>query len=295
MKQSYVLGSGLSGMVCGLILDWPVVGEEVGGQMAAPFPMGPRILKDCEESRYLLQKLDIAARPRPFKVGYYHKGQILAEADDEYRADYYYKTRGSRLFSKSSMNSGDNLLLGWDMEKIGLLNKLTNRVMVRVDRLDYLDIKARKFIGRSGDPVYYDKIISTLPLDSFLSLAGLPGTRTLASGTLFFNGVYSIDIEDYTFVYVNDPDIPFHRITKLDDNTCVYESITSKLLEVFDFIPKIHSYISLNRCQLLESLDVEEIGGVQLIGRYAQWSHKIKTEDVIRRARIYARTLGREA
>jgi len=80
----------------------------------------------------------------------------------------------------------------------------------------------RKVVSTSLGPFGYGRLISTLPLDKAVRLAGLKKCRA-AAGRLRATRVVclqyalsKVDLPPYHWIYVPDPAVPFYRLTRID-------------------------------------------------------------------------------
>ncbi len=80
----------------------------------------------------------------------------------------------------------------------------------------------RKTVLTSRGPVRYGRLISTLPLDRAVALAGLKNCRPVlprlrATRVLCLHYALSaVNLPPYHWIYVPDPDLPFYRLTRAD-------------------------------------------------------------------------------
>jgi hypothetical protein len=306
--MNYVIGSGLSGLIAGYILDWPVIGKDIGGQMKSPFPLGPRILEAAGESTWLIAKLGIQVPPmKEYTIGYKDKdGNVHDEPDHNFRAAYYAKTRLENDQSfisipESIMTGGRKRLIGWDMEQLQLVQKLRSRVAIIPSNIINIFTSRKTLVLEDGTELKYDNLLSTIPLPTLNNLIGSPLERDLfkAFDTVFveassYDEIYSpTDYKDY--VYVANHTIPHHRITRIGLNTYVYEYRADRYSGCFYSDPlyfkPMYKHIVKN-CQIAKDLKLDSLLGIKLIGRYAEWYHGHKTEDVIRRSLDYANEVG---
>jgi hypothetical protein len=310
MQRNYVIGAGISGLIVGYILGWPVIGKDIGGQMSSPFPLGPRILEECGETVWLISKLGVKLPPaREYKIGYMNQGGFIYDCPEQGFAEAYYAK--TRLYDprdliwlpNSTMSGGKKYIKGWDLDSIGLVDILAERV----DRVPF-DV-GMIFLGRhslslsNGSEMLYDRLISTIPLPTLDQLVGSPLKMSGHTFRSFDTIFVQMTVNDpspvmgmFDYVYVANENIPYHRITRLQDTTYVYEFRSDRYPGIFksrhdtDVIPRRKfigkNYQIVNEKKLLRVLDID------LIGRYAQWDHDIKIEDVIGRAIEYGKQMG---
>jgi hypothetical protein len=117
---------------------------------------------------------------------------------------------------------------------------------------------------------------------------------------------------DYAYVYFSGETHPFHRVTRYEspfeeDRFIVevgserYEDLKNhpefKVQEEGGLLkPPKFSFsrsLTIHNCQILNNLGLEEMQGIPFVGRYAQWDHSIKLNQVIKEAMVLAKQMGR--
>jgi len=85
------------------------------------------------------------------------------------------------------------------------------------------DIDPRRRVVRTdGESIRYESLISTLPMERTVRLAGLgrlrrTAARLRATQVVCIHYVLkAADLPDYHWIYVPDPDLPFYRLTRVD-------------------------------------------------------------------------------
>ncbi|MDO8804435.1 MAG: FAD-dependent oxidoreductase [Elusimicrobiota bacterium] len=103
----------------------------------------------------------------------------------------------------------------------GLLKSL--KPLAPVCGAEVLKIDARrKIVATTRGEVRYGRLVSTLPLDRVIRLAGLkecckPGSRLRATRVICLQYVLSrVNLPPYHWIYVPDPAVPFYRLTRVD-------------------------------------------------------------------------------
>jgi hypothetical protein len=304
--MNFVLGTSLTGLIVARILGWPAIGGDVGGRSKAPFPLGPMILEKTEDTEWLLDNLGIEpGEPSTYIVGYYQDNKVLGKAPEGFKEAYYAKTRGDGTPTISVMTGGRDSLVGWDIKGLGLLDKLKKTVKA-------LDNPAKsispydKMIYLEGSIMKYDNLVSTIPMPKFLELTG--DKRSIKDfeswGTNFVHTTLAVDNPNnaiikfllagpYDYIYVADPSYAFHRATRVGPSEIVFEFREDRSPVVPDEVIQTEACFIPN-CQILPyrgNTTFQRMSNIDLIGRYAEWDHKIKLEKVIRRAREYASSL----
>jgi hypothetical protein len=319
VKDCYVLGGGIAGLISGYILGWPIICERPGGQLDSEFPLGPRILEKTKDTEWLLKNLGIKAEPRIFTIGYLIEDNFDYKFIDSvppkgFAEDYYFKTRGIRKTTNSSMSGGRNEIEGWDIYSIGLVNELVKRVgiiplsIVSIRHQSMLACEPHyKHLGFDkvnivDQRIYYKKLINTIPAPSLALLRGnkVRWESFKAYDTTFVK-VRTSDIltGDFDYIYISDISYPVHRITKVCPGEYVLEFRGDRY--TYGCVPELRhlsgpprwsrvgSEITLKNAQIVESLPVlGHLESITPIGRYAQWNHSVKIEDVIRSVRDIA-------
>ena len=156
-----------------------------------------------------------------------------------------------------------------------------------------MDTLNKTLLLDDGNILLYNDLISTIPLSILNNIAdlGLDKIHDMASfDTTFISTNYipglGEPIIDYAYIYVSDLLLPYHRITVLEDSRYILEYRSDRVPP-----PGLLNFSSVKTpgARLVHDINLDSVFGIKLIGRYAQWTHKCKTEDVIRRAKEYAK------
>jgi hypothetical protein len=295
--NNYVLGSSLTGMIVANILGWPCIGGDLGGRSKAPFPLGPMILEKTEDTDWFLNRLGIKpGSPKRFNVGYLTTGPIGLEPPEGFREAYYKKTRGIDTPSKSSMNRGRSYLEGWDIKAIDLMGKLAEATSTCLINPVAVDSTRNLINGIHG----YRRLVSTVPLPRLYGLCGWDEEAVNTFRAFDTQFVYisksralrpfmdEMTDKELDFVYCAGDQV-FHRVTRLDSDSVVMEVRGDREVPYSLLHGSQYKIYTVKECQIIPNDRTYNcIDGIDLIGRYAQWDHNIKLEDVIRRTRDYA-------
>ncbi len=295
-----ILGGGISGLISGYILNAPVITREVGGQLNHPFPLGPRILEYTEETSWLLDQLGIKRFMKTYHIGYMTKLGVKDSPPEGFRERYYKKTRGLDLPSDSSMSGGRSQIVGWDLESLNLISRLEESIKIIKAYITHIDIdyvqcfKPREFEDNQNLILSGVNLVNTLPLPLFLNLSN-PMSRTSrypcsldlnSLDTYFFKVRALKDLtQGFDYIYIDDPLDPIHRINRINEYTFILES---RFLDIHKSNIHILDTKVIMGSQIIKNGKVKCFNGTTMIGRYAQWDHSVKIEDVIRRAKQYA-------
>lgn len=292
----YILGSGITGLLLGYLTNSPVYGDILGGQLTG-MTKGPRILEQDHQTEELVRNLGVESPPKIFNVGYRRSSTILRSVTHADTVNYYQKTRGSEAeMPQSIMSGGKSEILGWDLNEIELVRRLSKQVTyipTRVNEVDFLtnSVATRNLISGRLGILPLDECVSTLNLKVLLRLMAqspreifylypdehgnirksIQGMDTLDLGahdTTFI----SVD-NDYqtppipgalSYVYCVDPEDPINRITWIGEQGLCFECRGDKFEEAVAVIEKLGYQIdnveTIRFCQLKQSHNILEIG-----------------------------------
>ena len=108
----------------------------------------------------------------------------------------------------------------------------------------------------------------------------------------------------YDYVYCTSEHNPVNRITKLDDQYCIFETRGDRFEAVVDYLEAMGLDLgfceTIRFCQLKTSYKVKELAyerdsrgtRLKLCGRFANWDHGFKIDSVFEEARAYAKQMG---
>lgn len=300
--MNYVLGAGIHGLIMGYLTGTPVIGS-LDGQSHNSFPLGPRILHKDEYSEILLNKLGIDKKPRIFKIGHFEgslqNGKFIDEPSSEWKEKYITKTRGKFISLSSAMSGGKKEIVGWDLNEIHLTGTLLKNIELINEKVEYIDTFNR--IIQFKNPRFsasYEMLFNTLNLKVFNNLVGFNFIKGLVANEVNFllcSGGPLIRIHhDFDYVYFSDIELPFNRVTYINDNLFVIEKpYGSEKFELDTFQNMtIHKKITIPNCQIISPQTmVNEHLGIKMVGRYAKWNHGILINDTIKEGLEYAKSL----
>ena len=290
-KNNYILGGGVAGLIAAFYNpDYHFIDLNPMGQLNAPFIPGPRIIKDDKNSRNFLDKLKIKYAGTTAEVGYVNKQNIAVHLTDEFKKNYSIITRGTDIVEKSFLSSGESSIKilsdGSDDFYNSVFKKLYELVKDRhiASKVSEISLKNKVIKLEDGTLLSYDKCISTLNLNIFCSLAGIskyisPEIKTKNFVCCKYNEQVDIELSK-KFDYVYSISGLYSRKTYFDDYI-VYETILpthdSKILEGNEIIKTANNV----PIQIVNSIDIQNIGGIEMLGRFAQWKHSIKSNEII--------------
>jgi len=286
-RKKIILGGGISGLLYAFYNpDCLLISDKIGGQSSSRFQLGPRILHADENTTRLLEDLNRYIGIKKIKVGYFYNDKINDENTEENKKAYFEKTRGESSQPYSSvMSSNKNEYDSYDIELSEIIENLERKIHneIILGKVTKIDLENNKLIIDEKE-IEYSKLISTIPINVFLFLAGKTdeAKQYVSYPTTFIlsdnldNAPFK-DFGEYDYVYISDEKYPFHRITKTKDGF-VYEykgdmsstSLGQKDREV------------LKVGQLVENDKKVEFDNVNFLGRYATWKHNILINDLLK-------------
>jgi hypothetical protein len=281
---NYIIGAGVTGLLAGLLLnDYKIISrkENIGGQLNAPFQLGPRFIRKNKSIVSLLKKLKVDFLVKNVKIGYFNGEEVLDSPTEEMKQTYVNKTRGQTQNSNSFMNDGLNTMkvLKFDMD--AFIFKLQDEMKKQIIDSDVvkIDVDKKELILDNGRVLKYNKLISTI---HYVDLCSLINKKTdLQFGDIFFFLTDKTAIpydKKYAFVYIISDNLPFNRMTNTKDGV-VLES--PKSLSKIDFDRyKIKRYYILKNGKLKGTYNVEQIPGIVLLGRYATLDNEIRIHNI---------------
>ncbi len=296
--SKYIIGGGISGLIASIYNEnHTIITENIGGQFGTS-GLGPRILEVNQNSLNFINDLGIKDyKIKSAKIGYKINGILVDNISNQMRLQYYLKSRKIKNCDKvpdSIMSDGKNIIDYYDLNWKEVLQKakensniIDNSKITSIDTknkiINYLNISDRKKYS-----VEYEELISTIPAPVFYKLSNLKPKLDFRYSKKYFIVVNSKNIEmgNYDYVYFPETKYDFHRITKINENRASIEYTTNNLsLSMGNFICKIAINIFSIPIGQIISGEVNEIEGVKFLGRFAEWNHSVKIDDVVEKIR----------
>lgn len=191
---------------------------------------------------------------------------------------------------------------------------------------DYIRVAVPGEKGAEDFKVNYNKMISTIPRPVYNMLLFGPskdilvisGQEKLESiSTTFYlikvdaqcrRTFFNFGKKTFDYTYFPEEGVPFHRISRMNDwsdghleGRMVLESIEENLgmwnKICFDkLLMRIEDKFTLKGAQIINSIpereEIEKDDKVFPVGRYAEWCHKVKLEEVVERVKQIKEILG---
>lgn len=302
-----VIGSGISALA--YLFYHPeafaVVGDKPGGQFLKQAELGPQYIWADDNTIHLAMELGLPTEEQTIRVGCYDGlGHVTSEPTPELRQAYSHKTRG--VAQASHMSGGHGRFKALVLKPKDLVQALYDAVATRLikGRVISIDMysqtvtvdspessgKEVSIIGRSC--LEYHKLISTVPAPVFLGLIGKPelAATLRARAKLYCVGflhdlpdwvTQGFGVQNYNYIYIPDPAILYHRLTWIGEQRV---GIEFTLLDAR--VPCEHKFMVsaihpngqiVGGGEVLDHLP----GDVKLLGRYAQWKHEVRFNQVL--------------
>ena len=172
-----------------------------------------------------------------------------------------------------------------------LLDIIKKRGQLIEEHIENIDINNKTIKFVNGDTNEYNEIISTINLNILSKLApdmDIDLSEFKTKTKCFYKALYASitnSLVDLQYSYVYSADSEWTRKTYFD-SYIVYESvepITSETIEG----NKVDMKFENMPIQIVESKNIESINGIKMLGRFAQWNHKVKANEVLDRVKLW--------
>ena len=306
MKQNYILGAGPAGLIAAYYnKDYKVIDEKPLGQLNMPFIPGPRLLQATSDMKWFVKEVmnDFEIKVEHCIIGYHDKNGVYDTPDDNFKKQYSLKTRG-KSSEGSHLSEGKTEIahvefgeFGEDSYKtffIKLLRIIEDRGQLVRTSVKSIDTEMMRIEFANDTSSEYGSIINTLNLNILKKVS--PQIKAecekykidlSTSKKSFYKCEYGFSVNDamntghpstfYDYIYSIDAD--WTRCTYFRDYM-VYESVEP--IEG-DSIQgnKIDMKVEDIPIQITNSEDIESMCGITMLGRFAEWSHKVKANEVL--------------
>ena len=279
--MNYIIGGGITGLILlELNKDYKLITDQIGGQLKMEVPTGPKILHHSTKVAQFLKSVGLNSFSylKTFKVGYLVNDKIIDNLSKNDALFYYQKTRGrSSIPNSTFLSEGKTMIAGYDMNELGLVNLLYERNKDRIihKKVNFIDTDYKTLNGI----LQYDKLISTIDLQLLLKLLIIPVNLEKNLVHYYLVEKTKKDIFDVNPIlsYVYDIyNLDINRITKVDENKRIIESNNYTKFDGYKVIKHIPLYT-----QLRYELKLKEIRGIKLVGRFAEYNHAVKANNII--------------
>jgi len=319
MKKDYVFGGGPAGIIFAYLSGYDIIDANPMGQVKF-FDnnkiLGPRLIEQNSGTMFLLETLrknKIISKYSSIEsfIGYQRNGIIKNTFDDDFLKRYTEIAREKDAsnniessFLSGQKNSIRHLLV--DDYRTGysyvfLIETIYNILEKegRVIKANVIDLDIDK---KTISIAYVDKniqlelnfrnCVNTIRYDKFLELVNhqqqsIDKTQYQLKTKNFAFVENHDDSNDYgriLYHYIYSVDGEYTRKTFYNDYVC-YETVEPKnKKDSIDINCEISCSLNNVPIQIKNSLNIESYKGIQMLGRYAQWNHKIKIGEVVNKS-----------
>ena len=310
MENNYILGAGPAGLIAAYYNEnYKVIDEKPLGQLNMPFIPGPRLLQSTQNMKWFIKTIIPKEELKIVHaiIGYHQVNGVYDTPDDNFKKQYSLRTRGKKS-EGSHLSEGKTEIAhiefgdyGEDSYKeffVRLLKIIEDRGQLIKTSVKSINTKDKIIYFTNGKSKEYSDIISTLNLNLLKKLSdninaeckkykldlststkcfykceyGFSIQHALDTGhpSTFYDYVYSISADWTRCTYFRDY-IVYESVKPIEGNSIQENKIDMK----FENIP----------LQLKYNENIDEMCGIKMLGRFAQWSHKMKANEVLDRVK----------
>lgn len=297
MPRTLVLGSGLSALVYLHYDDLALAlaGPQVGGQAARSGELGPQLVWDDPLARELLSSLGLPLVPQRVQVGYHDPagGGVVPQPPGKFREAYALKTRGQAPRA-SYLSGGRSSFTVLQVTMAQLAAELRRRVELRLllTAAEAVNPWERWVLGGDGQRYHFDTLVATIPAPKLLKLLGRADAaeqlkardKGYETWKLHQLPSWAQAAKLFDYVYVADPAVPYHRVKFNPGGETAVVEYTARDGEKLAVNGVLHPQGQIiSGGEVLSSLPP----WIRTLGRYAQWDHGVKLNEVLARARSW--------
>ena len=278
-NKKIIIGGGISGLLKAYYdKEAILITERIGGQLKAPFQLGPKYFHVDEYTKRFLSEIGFCSQEitiKKVKIGFFYDNSLHDVNTEKNRKLYFEKTRGENEIYRSSMSAGASEFDSFDIDINEIIDILKDGIKDRIILGKIENINSlRKEITVEGKKYKYEKLISTIPLNTFLTLNNkLSIAKEYKSYPTTFIQC-STDIKEefkkYDYIYYSEPHFLFHRVTKVGS----YTVLEFKGDNIGIWENEIDRFV-LKTGQLIQNDIKISLGHIEFFGRYGTWDHSI--------------------
>jgi len=304
--NNYIIGGGVAGLTLAFLdKSFKIIDKNPLGQINSKYQLGPRLLQKSEHTEFFLEYVNflvsdyfkenkLKIQETICRIGYEDEnGFVLDWADDTFKRKYSLLTRGTEQYEPTFLSEGRNEIEHYVFEGIKnsyvylfqtMLSMLEKRNQIIHGAVESINTES-KMISLDGYRQFsYDNLVSTISLKILKKL--LKSNKQLDSLDLSTKNknFYVTDIPllagNFNYIYSIQGD--YTRRTYIDDYV-VYESEQPKQQETICGYQVVYKMENLP-IQIVKSANIQTVSDIHMLGRYAQWSHKVKLGEVIQQS-----------
>jgi len=284
-KTEIILGGGIAGLLWHYFNPKSVIiTDRIGGQFLTKFQLGPKYIHIDKYTTRFFKEIDLKPNIKKIKIGFFYDGKLHSKNTEKNRKKYFEKTRGNiKEIYYSAMSADKTEFDSYDISINKIIEKIKIEDRVLLEKVNNINLENKKIITNSTE-ITFDKLVSTIPLNTFLYLAdrsnitnqfkSYPTTFVLSSN--YKNCPFN-DFKDFDYVYFSEEKYPFHRITKTEKGL-VFEFKGDVIYPIINEKDRIIMKVG----QLIQNDLNINFENVNFFGRYGCWKHKIKINDLLK-------------
>jgi len=299
MKDDLILGAGTAGIITSLFTKAKMIDPKPLGELGLPFSPGIRIFKwELEVVQFISYWLpkwypEFSIKRETLKIGYKTDDGVFNCATEKFKETYSLITRGKQEYEPSFLSSGQNSISYVSINGLGYegsyefffksaLEYLKTKGKLIEEKVTFVDIGSKTV--RCGDKKYnYKHLYSCIKRPILERLMDkISGEDFSTTKKSFYRTIKMIDggIMGYAYIYsITDE---WTRKTEFG-RYYVYETTKPILSDHFEHDNEITDTFEDIPLQIQKSLSQTNYYGVELVGRYAEWNHAIKANEIIQR------------
>jgi protoporphyrinogen oxidase len=296
--KNVVLGAGVAGLVTAFYNDdYQVISNNILGELNSKFQLGPRLLQINDATLSLIKNI-LPSSTQTIKcsrIGYeYLNKEVQDYATEEFKKKYSKLTRGKSTYESSYLSDSQNKIYHYSINESDnsyklLFSTIVEQIKDRIllDDIVNINLKTHIIILKNNSQIEFDKLVSTIPAPVFFRLCNEEIKCDFSTTSKNFYVCELLNQNDkelskkYSYLYSVGK--KYSRKTYIG-NQIVYEFIReSTNSKQIDSNKIIDSILNIP-IQINSSCHLSTYKDILFNGRYAQWSHKVKLQEVIDRA-----------
>jgi len=292
MKNTVILGAGTAGLISAFYNEnATVIDSNPLGQISGQYQLGPRIFKVDKYVKQFLQKVGVDFYIKKIDIGFTNNDKDMIEPDGTFRRRYSILTRRTEKVEKSFLSGGATSIEIFTDGSDDFFKKVFEKVLKKIIERGQLQKMTVTGLNTKDKEIHcdkglfnYDELISTLNLKVLLKILDINEIKPKALKKHFvitrLENERDKELSKY-FAYIYSTNGVYSRKTYVKDYI-VYETLiplsyikdleNNKIIKIINNLP----------IQIVNSIDIRDIQGVQLLGRFAQWNHAVKTNEIIK-------------
>jgi len=308
MNNNYIVGGGIAGLITAYYTGYKIIDKNPMGQLNLRFLPGVRLLKDDKYAKKFVEKLNKDVKiydvlqTKEINIGYEDEVGNYVSMSEEFKRKYSQITRGRKEYESSFLSSGEssfNVITADQADPnffyINLFTALYQLLIVRdqiiFDKVKMINVNMKTIDCEKTSTIQYDNLISTIRTDILETLIsnwnGVYSNDYTILKKHFYKAKYLAADEEYMNKYAYTYSISnIYTRKTFAPGYIVYETVKPlKEIQLKDEYILGHKIIDKYEnvpLQLKKSLNLKSFNGIQLVGRFAEWNHSIKSNELIK-------------